>query len=448
MTALTTGGSPQMVAPCERLSLAHNFGWMLRGNLVYAACQWGMIVALAKIGSPAMLGRFSLASAVATPVFMFSNLQLRAAQATDAKSEYSFAEYLGLRFLTILGALIAIYAISSHQDLRETSLVILAVGVVKAVDSVSDMCHGLLQRHERMDRIAKSLMLKGFIGSSTLVAGVYWTGGIFWGTMGLFIASVVVLIFYDLRSVAVVLGPYTVGQASLAGFRTFVPALQALRATGGLIRLAWLTLPLGLVMALVSLNVNLPRYFIAHSLGERELGFFAAMTYVIAGASTVIDALGQAASPQLANYYARRELSAFRQVALRLVTFGALVGACGVGLAWVAGREVLGIIYSGEYAARADVFLWLTLAATIQYIGTFLGYSMTAARYFRAQIPLFLVTTGITALGCLLFIPRYGLRGAAMALLISAVLQCVGSAAILVHACASRATREPLPVNG
>ena len=59
-------------------SLRHNFLWTLSGNLVYATCLWGMLVVLTKLGSPGVVGRFSLAAAVATPVFMFANLQLRA----------------------------------------------------------------------------------------------------------------------------------------------------------------------------------------------------------------------------------------------------------------------------------------------------------------------------------------------------------------------------------
>ena len=47
-----------------------------------------------------------------------------------------------------------------------------------------------------------------------------------------------------------------------------------------LLRLVRLALPLGLVMLLLSLNSNLPRYVIEQHLGERESGIFAALGYV------------------------------------------------------------------------------------------------------------------------------------------------------------------------
>ena len=46
------------------LTLRRNFSWTFAGNAVYAACQWGMLVVLAKLGSPEMIGQFTLGLAV------------------------------------------------------------------------------------------------------------------------------------------------------------------------------------------------------------------------------------------------------------------------------------------------------------------------------------------------------------------------------------------------
>src|SRR5436190_1143591 len=81
------------------MSLRSNFLWAIVGNVAYAACQWGMLVVLAKMGSAEMVGQFALALAISTPILMFTNLQLRGVQATDARGDYSFRDYLGLRLL-------------------------------------------------------------------------------------------------------------------------------------------------------------------------------------------------------------------------------------------------------------------------------------------------------------------------------------------------------------
>ena len=72
---------------------------------MYAICQCGAVVALAKLGSSSMVGQFSLGLAIAAPVLMFTNLNLRAVQATDAQRTYSFGEYLRLRVAMTLAGL-------------------------------------------------------------------------------------------------------------------------------------------------------------------------------------------------------------------------------------------------------------------------------------------------------------------------------------------------------
>src|SRR5207249_11641930 len=53
--------SERHVAPLEGgMSWRSNFAWALSGNVVYAACQWGMVIALAKLGNSFMVGQFSL----------------------------------------------------------------------------------------------------------------------------------------------------------------------------------------------------------------------------------------------------------------------------------------------------------------------------------------------------------------------------------------------------
>ena len=62
--------------PVLGASLRWNFSWTFVGNVVYSACQWAMLVVLAKIGNPEMVGQYGLAMAIATPVLALSTLQL------------------------------------------------------------------------------------------------------------------------------------------------------------------------------------------------------------------------------------------------------------------------------------------------------------------------------------------------------------------------------------
>ena len=183
------------------LSLRRNFVWNLLGNVVYAGAQWGLLVVLAKLTNPETVGRFALGLAVTTPIIVFSQLQLRGVQATDARSEYDFGHYLALRLATTAAALCVIAAVAGWGGYgRNAALVILAVGLSKAIESITDVVYGLLQRRERMDRIARSRIIKGIL-SLGVMGGVVWiSGNLFFGVLALAATWGAVMATYDLRN--------------------------------------------------------------------------------------------------------------------------------------------------------------------------------------------------------------------------------------------------------
>ncbi|WP_205543935.1 lipopolysaccharide biosynthesis protein [Rubrobacter indicoceani] len=410
-------------------SLHRNFSWVLAGNLVYAASQWGMLTALAKLGSPEMVGQFGLGLAITAPIILFSNLNLLAAQSTDARREYAFGDYAALRTATTALALVLIFLLVAFGGYaRETALVVLLIGVSKAVESFSDLTYGLYMQRERMDYIARSMVLRGLLSLVALSAGVYLTGGVAWGVVGMCVVWAAVFLLHDAPNVRSVLER---GESARVVFR---PAVLA--------SLAWLALPLGLVMTLVSLYTNVPRYFIQGYFGEREVGFFTAMSYIIVAGSTFVNALGQAASPRLAGYYADGDTPAYRSLLVKAVGLGAGIGVAGILAAVVAGPEILTVLYSAEYAAESGVFTLLMVAAAFGYVASFLGYGMTAARYFKTQIPLFGATVASVVVSCWLLVPAFGLAGAAFSLIIGGVVQTAGGLLAVSHAVNSLQKRE------
>lgn len=415
------------------ITLRRNFSWTFIGNLIYSGCQWGMLVVLAKLGNPEMVGTFTLGLAVTAPVMMFSNLQLRDIQTTDAKNHYLFNDYLGLRLITTGLALPIILWITLATGYKgETAIVIILIGFAKGLESISDVFYGLLQKHEKMDRMAVSVMMKGPLSLLMLSIGTYISGSIVWGVVGLVIAWACILLIWDIPSYRWLINKFTSeGEIpdSLEG-KTAKPRWQL----GTIRKLIWLSLPLGLVMMLISLNANIPRYFLEQSLGKKELGVFAALAYLIVAGNMVVSALGSAARPRLAKYYAGANVSAYQKLLFQLVAIACLLGLSGILVAWVAGGQILTIVYQPEYAKYTELLIWLMVTAGIGYVSSFLGEGMTAARYFRTQIPLFIVVTSTSAIASFWFIPKNGLKGAAIALMIAEIVRIIFTLGVIFHA--------------
>jgi O-antigen/teichoic acid export membrane protein len=386
-----------------------------------------MIVALAKQGNSFMVGQFSLGLAIATPVLMFTNLHLRAVQATDATRSYRFHEYLRLRVLTTVAALAAIAAlvlVAGYQ--RETAIVVLAVALVKAIDTLSDIHYGLFQQHDRLDQTGTSLIVRGVLSVVALSAALYLTGSVLWACIVVAAVWLIALLFYDSRRARFLERgsggtPSSFTEPSEDGRGTL-----SARATGGahrqwkLIRLAF---PLGVVMTLASINLNIPRYFIHAQMGEHQLGLFSAMAYATVAVTLVSDSLGHAGIPKLSRLYAECRLSEFRALLVRLLGLCCLLGMAAVAVAQVGGSRLLTLIYSREYAAHSRVFTLLILATAINCVASVLTSGITSARRFGIQVPLYALSAAAGVLACALWFPGQGLYTGAAAMVCSAAVR-------------------------
>lgn len=387
--------------------LRSNFAWTLSGNVVYAACQWAVLIVLAKLGSAEAVGQFALGLAVTAPVMLLANLQLTALQATDATRAYRFGHYLALRLVTTGLALAVIVGLALALGFSPaTTIVVLAVGVAKSFESISDAYHGLMQQHGRMERVAWSLMLKGPLSVAAMTAGILLAGGVVGGAVALAWTWGLLLAFYDLRS------PGWLRKTDAEhGPIAFSPCWEW-RSLG---RLAWLALPLGIVAMLFTLSTNIPRYFVEHNLGERLLGIFAAMAYVTVIGQILSNSLGQAAAPRMARYYTAGDLRRFRRLVLQLAAVGVALGSGGVLVAWLAGKPLLTLLYREEYGEYADVFAGVMAGAGLWCIATMFIYAATAARRNRSQAAAAGVVAVTTFGACAMLIQGDSLNGAALA---------------------------------
>jgi O-antigen/teichoic acid export membrane protein len=220
-----------------------------------------------------------------------------------------------------------------------------------------------------------------------------------------------VLLFYDVPNVKALIGRHE------AFFRFDRRALW---------RLAMLGLPLGWVATFASLNVNIPRYFLEHYRGLADQGIYASLAYLVIGVGLVVYALTQSVTTRLATLFAAGNLKQFVRLLSKLSMLGVALAVIGVPLTFLAGRPLLTLLYRREYADHVGLLALLVGIAGLSTIGSFLFCGLTAARAFRAQVPVYFAALLVVTVGSALLIPRYGLMGAGTAVLLSAVTIMLG----------------------
>lgn len=394
-------------------SLRSGFAWTLAGNVLYAATQWATLSLLAKLGGRQMLGQYALAVALTAPVAMLAHLNLRAVLATDVEGRHRFHDYLAVRF-SVSGLALAAMAVLAlaFGGSREMAAVIFLTGLAQTSETLSDAYYGAMQRRDEMDRIARSMMARGLLSVTAFGLTLWLSANLIYAVAAMAAGRLLVLLIHDREKAE------TQQRTTWAGAR-------------GILRHA---LPLGAVLMLVSLNTNLPRYAIEHSWGVAELGAFAAVASFMTAGSTVVNALGQAATPRLAHYASRGEAAQFLRLVAQLAGMVLALGVAGLACSSLLGKWVLRLAYRPEYADYSGLLVGVMGAALLGYLAATLGYAVTAARAFDAQVPLLCLVALASGCASWLLVPEFGLAGAAMAMGIAAAVQIGGQSFILSRA--------------
>jgi O-antigen/teichoic acid export membrane protein len=428
----STAGDATKANPARGASLRWNFSWTFVGNIIYSGCQWGMLVVLAKIGNPEMVGQYGLAMAIATPILALSSLQLRAVLTTDVRERVPFGEYLGFRLVTTVLSLIIISAIPFVMHYRrESTIVVLIIGLGQALETLSDLYYGRMQFYDHMDRIAKSMIMRAVLGLAALGTIVYLTKSVVWGAVGLVLARTVVLVGYDISKRAQLLPRHADREETEQVLNSNSVALLPRWNLNTQSELLRTSITLGVIAMLVSLLPNVPRYFIQGSLGERALGIFTATAFLVSSGGLIVNALGQSAFVRLAKHYSAGDVAGFNSLLLKLVGIAGVLGIAGIGVAAFFGHMLLALLYRPEYAEHTDVLIAMMVGGAITYVAGLMASAVTAARCFIRQIPVLATAVGAAALASLLLVPSHGLLGAAFAVIITSTVLGAGEVVLL-----------------
>src|SRR5690606_3127389 len=127
--------------------------------------------------------------------------------------------------------------------------------------------------------------------------------------------------------------------------------------------------------------------------------------------------------PRLARHYAGGHAPAYKELLARLLLVGLGLGVGGILVSVLAGRLLLSLIYTVEYASYTGLLTLIMIAALVQYTASFLGYGMTALRSFRLQLVYAVAGAIFVTIAGFMLIPRFGLTGAAWAVAVGFAVQ-------------------------
>lgn len=390
-----------MTPPAERPPLRRSVMWTAVANSVYLGSQYGMLMAIAKLGSTTMVGEFSLGLAIVSPVLVLSQMQLRQVFVTDAQGSVPFAAFFWTRAvsgaLALAGCGVVVALLGYGLQFQ---LVTGLLGVTKFAESQSDIVYGSLQRRERMDLVATSMVLRGLLGLAAVVLAMWATASTVGAAAALAAASVLAFVTVDL-------------------------ALLRSRPGGDNLRWRWQTsvvrdlvrtsAPLTVASGFLSLSASVPRYFLEYFHSKAAVALFSVAMAPISLMGLFTGAMSQATLARASVYLQGEQLPAFRSLAARLASLNMIVGAVMVVVLLVAGEQLVRFFFTPEYESAVPLMLILGVGVALSGIAAFGSAVIAAGRRFRLQLVTALVGLIVQVPVCFLLVPRLGLTGAAWA---------------------------------
>lgn len=375
-------------------NLKQNVSWMFLGNAFYAFAQWAQLTIVAKWSNDESLGNFTLYLAIVAPIFMFTNLQLRAVQVTDAEGKWRFSDFFTLRLISNIFSLLAISIISLVINPKNVWQLYL-IGGLKILESFSEVFNSRQQLNEQMKNVSISFILKGIALVIGLFFGLYFYQNL---TLGLAVSLGLVLIvvlyndYYKCRPL--------ISNDLLIDFNK--DCIKRLFIT---------TLPLAFVMLIISLNTNILKYFVEHFLGTKYQGIYSSLSYLLVLGNFVNSAVGQAFIPRLSKLYSTKDYIAFKSLSNKFVLISLFVGIGVFLFSLIGSKLLLTIFFNKEIAEYYRLFEWIMFSGIFMYVASSLGYVMTAMKIFKAQPYL---NGGLLLLNIflgLILIKAYGIHG-------------------------------------
>ncbi len=396
-----------------------DYFWNTLGVFLQNAISPLLLVAITRINGIFDSGIFSFAFSVAIIFWAIGMWGGRTYQVSDVRQEFSHRSYIMVRLilavLMLVGAIV--FITTNHYDVTKSS-VIIALVLFKIIESIADVIYGILQTHNRLYIVGKSLSYKAIGGFITFVIIDILTKDILLSCMGIVAINIVIFLFYDL--------PIT---RKLDNIKMHSAKLRHYVANAFVIMKR--CSPVFAVLFLAMFSLNIPRYFV-DLYHEEEIGYFGIITMPVTLVVLLVSFVLQPNVLRLSRLYDKKKYTEFNKIVGKLVSITSLIGIAIFVAAFMFGIFVLQLLFGVDFSSYKLALMILIVGGIINaLVGIFINI-LTIIRHIRAQFYVLLLTNILLAVASVNIIKEQGLLGGVGLFTVTSIVQVALLAAIYV----------------
>lgn len=388
-----------------RIASKHNvqtLSWLTISNIVGSLSQWCLLIILVKFFSTEDVGYFTYGMALAAPVFMLTDMQMKSVLIVEPFGENdNFRTYQLIRFFTTTFATIGL--ITYSVLFREVNWIILIVITYKASESLTDILNGYLQKCDRMIWMSKLAICKTITALSMTFILTLILQQVVTTLSSLVIVS---LIYY------LIINRYINRIVSLRFAPKWSEILDIVKKS----------LPLGISVFLGSYITNFPRLTIESLEGPEMLAYFGAYSYLAIGLFQIHVPIQIFLRQRLSVDYQNNDIKGFtRKVNTSVLGFICL-GSIIFLILLFGGKFIIKIIYNESYYEYFDVLLWLLISQTMLSVTNVFSISILSFNVYTRQAFISGSALAVVILLSNFLIGKYSIYGACYISIIAACI--------------------------
>lgn len=340
-----------------------NFIWNVIGATLNAFNSLLFAIIVTRINGINDAGIFSYSFATACVLYVIGIYLGRTFQVTDISSRYSDTDYIYNRIITcVLMILVAIsFCIVKHYDIYKVAIFVLLCSF-KAIEAFSEAIYAIIQRHEYLKIVGKSMALKAIISVLAFFIIDIISKNLIIACISICIINFLILVFYDIKN------------AKMLGIQKTRFSSSANKT---LLKIGFYTFALTFLSQYI---INASRYAIDDLLTDDLQTIFG----IIIMPATFMGLLGQfIIQPilvKLTNYIKEKEYDCLKKLILQVIAIIIALGIVGIVGAYFLGIPILEFIYGIELSKYFYCLMIIIVGSILYSLELFISTVLIAMR--------------------------------------------------------------------
>lgn len=382
-------------------NIKKDYIWNTIGAFLQNAISPLLLIVITRVNGIEDSGLFSFAFSIAVVLWMLGIWGGRTYQVSDEKREFSHRSYVMVRLVLAVVMLVGavIFSIVNNYDFSKTVLI---VGLVffKAIESIADALHGILQVNGKLYVAGRALAYKAAIGFMAFIVVDIFTHDIFLASGALILVTLGITVFYDLR-LAQAFDPVTITVKQLP---------KAVHAAITIMKRTW---PVFIVLFLTLFSLNIPRYFV-DLYHQSDIGYFGIIAMPITLIVLLMTFILQPNVVELSKLFAAKRFDKFGYTVRKL-----LLLTTGLGLITLIATEFIGVwalelVFGVPFADYKAALLLMVVGGLLNALVVIFINIFTIMRRFKHSFYTLLVTNVFLLFVAGGFIKEFGITGSAL----------------------------------